>query len=231
MQGALSNIRGDDKCVNIKGAIFDFDGTLFDTMSIWEMAGADYLKSIGYEAEKDLCKKLSRMSLLQAADYLKRQYALSMSTDEIMKGINKTIENFYFYSAIPKDKSKEYLSLLKSKGIKMCIATATDRYLIEAALKRCDMLGFFENIFTCSDVGYGKDNPYIYEYALNKLHTEKSETIIFEDAYHAVKTAKEAEFFVIGIYDKSESLAYKIKEISDKYYMSYAEIMKRGDLF
>ncbi len=216
--------------MNIKGVIFDFDGTLFDTMSIWETAGVDYLNSIGYAAEKNLCKKISGMSLLQAAGYLKGQYALPVSTDEIMKGINKTIESFYLYSATPKDKSKEYLSLLKSKSIKMCIATATDRYLVESALKRCDMLDFFENIFTCSEVGYGKDEPYIYEYACNYLGIEKSDAVIFEDACHAVQTAKKADFFVVGMYDKYESQTNKIKEISDKYYISFTEIMERRDL-
>ncbi len=113
----------------------------------------------------------------------------------------------------------------------MCIATVTDRYLVEAALKRCDMLHFFENIFTCSEVGYGKDEPYIYEYACGYLHIEKSDIVIFEDSYHSVQTAKNADFFVVGIYDKYENRTSEIKEISDKYYMNYAEILERGELF
>ncbi len=215
--------------MNIKGAIFDFDGTLFDSMRVWETAGTDYLAALGIRAEQNIRKKLKVMSLMQSAEYLKEHYSLALTTDEIMAGINKTIESFYFYSATPKDKAEEYLSLLKSKGIKMCIATATDRYLVETALKRCDMLHFFENIFTCSEVGYGKDEPYIYEYACHCLKIEKSNVAIFEDAYHAVKTAKKAEFFVAGIYDKYESQTNKIKEIADRYYMNFAEILERGD--
>ncbi|MDO4618385.1 MAG: HAD family phosphatase [Clostridia bacterium] len=217
--------------MKIQGMIFDFDGTLFDTMSIWETAGADYLKSIGYTAEKDLCQKLSAMSLLQSAEYLKKQYALPISTEDIINGINKTIESFYFYSAMPKENVTKYLSSLKSKGIKMCIATATDRYLAEAALKRCGMLGFFEDIFTCQEIGYGKDTPYIYEYACNHLHIEKSAVVIFEDACHSVRAAKSADFFVVGIYDKYESRTDEVREIADRYYMNFAEILKRGELF
>ncbi len=216
--------------MNIEGVIFDFDGTLFDTMSIWKTAGTNYLRSIGYTAEKDLCKTLSRMSLFQSAEYLKEHYALTVTTEEIIHGINKTIEEFYFYYAMPKENVAEYLSLLKSKNIKMCIATATDRYLVETALNRCNMLDFFENIFTCSEVGYGKDEPHIYEYACNHLYMGKNSVAVFEDAYHSVQTAKNADFFVVGIYDKYEDRTNEIKKISDRYYMNYAEILERGEL-
>ncbi len=217
--------------MKIKGIIFDFDGTIFNSMSIWETAGEDYLKSIGYIAEKDLCKKLSEMSLLQAAEYLKRQYSLPMSTEEIISGINKTVENFYFHQAKPKENVIEYLSALHKKGIKMCIATVTERYLAEAALKRCGIFKFFDNIFTCSEIGYGKDEPYIYEYACNSLYTEKNETIVFEDSYYAAQTAKKAGFFVVGIYDKYEKHKDKLREIADAYYMDFTQILKRGELF
>ncbi len=216
--------------MQIEGMIFDFDGTLFDSMSIWETAGADYLKSMGYTAEPDLHKKLSKMSLLQAGEYLKERYALTVTTGEIMKGINKTVEDFYYYHVMPKENVKEFLYLIKSKGIKMCIATATDRPLIEAALKRCGILEFFEDIFTCSAIGRGKDEPDIYEYACNYLQTEKCKTVVFEDTCYAAKTAKNAGFFVVGIYDKYEAQTKKLKQISDRYYTSFDEILNNGDL-
>ncbi len=215
--------------MKIKGIIFDFDGTLFDTMSIWETAGIDYLKSIGCTAEKDLNKKLYAMSLLQSAGYLKEQYGLSVTTKEIISGINKIVEDFYYYHAMPKEGVIELLSVLKSKGIKMCIATATERHLIEAALKRCNISGFFEEIFTCSELKKGKNEPYIYEYACSCLNTKKSETIVCEDALYAAYTAKNAGFFVVGIYDKYESQTNELKKISDRYYINFIQISERGE--
>lgn len=203
--------------MKIKGAIFDFDGTLFDSMSIWETAGEDYLRSINRTPKDNLRQILKSMSLLQSAQFLKTEYGLTQTVDEIIKGINQTVANFYFNQAMPKENVVAFLDVLKIKEVKMCIATATDHYLVEAALKRCHMLHYFENIFTCSEVGYGKDHPYIYNHAVAFLQTNMSETAVFEDAYYAAKTAKLAGFKLVGIYDEYEPQQNELKEISDIY--------------
>ncbi len=212
--------------MSIKSVIFDFDGTLFDSMSIWETAGTDYLSSLGYVAEKDLSKKLKAMSLIQSAKYLKEHYTLPLSIEEIISGVNKIVEDHYFYKVVPKDDVVSLLTALKKKDIKMCIATATDRYQVEAALQRCNMLDYFDAIFTCSEVGHGKDEPYIFELACNAMKTDRSETIVFEDAYHAAKTAKSAGFYVVGVYDKYEKRTAEVKILADMYIRNFSEVDK-----
>ncbi len=213
-----------------KGIIFDFDGTLFDSMGIWETAGEDFLASVGVTAENNLSEKLKVMSLIRGAEYLKEAYSLNITAKKIMKGINKTVEDFYFFHALPKDNVIPFLKTLQNKGIKMSIATATDRHLIERALKRCNMSDYFENIFTCTEIGRGKDEPDIYDHACRVMGTDKNETVVFEDACHAAQTAKDAGYFVVGIYDKYEKQQEKLKEISDIYYTSYNEILKKGEI-
>ena len=78
----------------IKGIIFDFDGTLFDSMSIWDTVGDDYLRSMGREPEEDLKEKLKPLSLLQVAEYLKGRYSIELSVREIMDGIDRMVEDF-----------------------------------------------------------------------------------------------------------------------------------------
>ena len=212
--------------MSIKGIIFDFDGTLFDSMSIWETAGEDYLSSLGYAAEEDLGKKLRPMSLMQSAEYLKEHYAMPLSTAEIISGVNKTVEDFYLYRAMPKDNVIPVLSVLQNRGIKMCIATVTDHYQVEAALKRCDMLGYFDFIFTCTEAGYGKDKPHIYELARKAMRTDRSETAVFEDTYYAAKTAKNAGFFLVGVYDRYEKRTQELKLLADVYVSSFWETDK-----
>ena len=212
--------------MSIKGIIFDFDGTLFDSMSIWETAGADYLSSLGYTAEEGLSEKLKAWSMMQSAEYLKEQYGLPMSVAEIIAGVNKTVEDFYFYRAMPKENVISVLSAFQERGVKMCIATATDRYQVEAALRRCGMLEYFEAIFTCSEVGHGKDEPYIFEYACDYLCTSKGETAVFEDAYHAAKTAKEAGFYVVGVYDRYENRTDELENFTDVYVRSFSQTDK-----
>ncbi len=212
--------------MSIRGIIFDFDGTLFDSMSIWETVGTDYLASLGLLAEANLSKKLKAMSLLQSAEYLKENYAISLTVEQIMDGVNKTVEDFYFYRAQPKEHAATVLSALKERDIKMCIATATDRYQVEAALKRCDMLHYFDAIFTCTEVGHGKDEPHIFELACKRLGMDKSQTAVFEDAYHAARTAKNAGFYVIGIHDRYEKRTEDLKAFADVYISGFSEMDK-----
>ena len=201
----------------IKGAIFDFDGTLFDSMSVWDTAGEDYLRGLGREPEPNLQKILKPMSLYQSACYIQKEYALSLSPEEIMDGVNKVVEDFYFHTAMPKPGVPEYLEQLRQQGVKLCIATATDRYQIEAALKRCGLDSYFEEIFTCTAVGHGKDEPHIYEAALKYLGTPKHETLVFEDALHAAQTAKAAGFPVAAVYDAHEPHQAALRSLADQY--------------
>ena len=207
----------------LKGAIFDFDGTLFDSMFIWNTAGETYLRSIGIEPREDLRKVLKTMSLLQSATYIREKYAVELTLEEIMDGINRTVENFYFHTVQPKEGVITLLEQMKVKGIKMCIATATDRYQVEAALKRCCMEHFFSEIFTCTDVGHGKDEPFIFRKAMDYLGTTRENTVVFEDACHAAKTAKADGFVTVAVYDSHEENQKELQALSDFYFENYTE--------
>ncbi len=207
----------------LKGAIFDLDGTLFDSMSIWDTAGEMYLRSIGIEPMEDLHKVLKPMSLLQSATYIHKKYIVSLTVEEIMNGINHTVEDFYFHTVQPKEGVITFLEQMKAQGIKMCIATATDRYQVEAALKRCGMESFFFEIFTCTDVGHGKDEPIIFQKAMDYLGTTRANTVVFEDAYHAAKTAKADGFITVAVYDSHEKKQLELRSVSDCFIESFSQ--------
>ncbi|MBQ2972926.1 MAG: HAD family phosphatase [Clostridia bacterium] len=207
----------------LKGAIFDFDGTLFDSMFIWDTAGEIYLRSIGTEPEEDLRNELKTMSLLQSATYIRDKYAIPLTVEDIMNSINRTVEDFYFHTVQPKKGVATFLEQMKKQGVKICIATATDRYQVEAALKRCCMEHFFSEIFTCTDVGHGKDEPFIFRKAMDYLGTTKADTVVFEDAYHAAKTAKEDGFVTVAVYDSHEEKQKELQALSDFYFENLRE--------
>lgn len=208
----------------IKGAIFDFDGTLFDSMFIWDTVGESYLLSIGYEPKENLNKIFKSMSLYQGACYYQREYGVTISTDEIMEGVNSMVEKYYKYDILPKSGVIEFLKALQAKGVKMCIVTASDEYLVEAALERCGMREYFSQIFTCTSVGFGKDSPVIYNEALKHLNTCKSETLVFEDAVYALRTAKDAGFITVAVYDGSEEEQEEVRFLSDYYINQYCDM-------
>lgn len=207
--------------MKIDGAIFDIDGTLLDSMPVWETLGEDYLLSKGIKPHEDLKEKFKDMSLYEASRYYQTEYGIEDSTDDIMAGVNGMLEHFYKYEALPKAGAAGFLKELESRGVKMCVATATDSTLVKAALKRNGMLRFFPKIFTCTGVGHGKDNPDIYIAALSFLGTPKSRTWVFEDALYAVNTAKAAGFSVAGVYDRFEKNAGEVQSKSDIYIHSF----------
>lgn len=201
----------------IKGAIFDLDGTLFDSMFIWDTIGSDYLHSIGYQPKENLGNVVKTSSLYQVACHFKSEYGVSLSLDEIMNGVNNMVEKYYKYEVLLKPGISEFLKRLKENNVKMCIATATDKHLVEMATERCGIRKYFSEIFTCTAVGHGKNEPNIYREALKHLDTDKSQTVIFEDALYAIKTAKKDGFITTGILDCHEKNQTEVQSISDFY--------------
>ena len=201
--------------MKIKYAVFDFDGTLFDSMFIWEDVSEIYLRSVGKEPGPSVREDVRPLSLYQSACYFKREYDLPFSAEEIVRDINRIVEHFYMYEVLPKPGAVDFLKRLKNAGIRMCIATASDRHQIEAALRRCAMEHCFEAIFTCSEVGHGKDEPAVFRKAMEHFGAHRRELVIFEDAIHAIQTAKADGFTVAAVFDSSEKRQAEIRDLAD----------------
>lgn len=221
----MQTVRSDGKCMKIAGAIFDLDGVLLDSMFLWDTLGETYLRSRGIQPREDINEVLRPMSLLQAATYFHADYGINDSVQEIMDGINRLVEHYYVDLVKPKPGVIHYLDKLKNNHVKMCITTATDRFMVDAAMKRNRMEQYFEKIFTCTEVGHGKDEPDIYLQALSYLGTSKNETMVFEDALYAIRTAKNADFPVVAVYDESaRSQQAKIIKLADAYITTFEEM-------
>lgn len=203
--------------MKIKCAIFDFDGTLFDSMHISANVGEIYLRSLGKEPKASLREDVETLSLYQAAYYFQKEYDVALSADEIVNGINKTIEHFNVYEVLPKHGVCEFLDKMKQLNIPMCIATAIDRAQVIAALKRCKMEQYFDEVFTSIEVGSGKDEPMIYRKAMEYFDADYSTSLVFEDALYAVQTAKRDGFQVVAVYDASETQQEEIRKFCDFY--------------
>ena len=212
--------------MRIRGAIFDVDGTLLDSMFIWDTIGEAYLRSIGYQPKENLNETFKNMSLHQAARYYQTEYGVTQSIDEIMDGVNAMLERYYRFEVPLKPGVAELLERLRQDGVRLCIATATDRHLVEAALDRCGVLSCFGEIFTCNEVGHGKDEPDIFEAALRFLGTRREETLVFDDALYAVRTAKEAGFPVAAVYDSHERSQEEVCARSDLYLEDLTQLVE-----
>ncbi|MBQ9573681.1 MAG: HAD family phosphatase [Synergistaceae bacterium] len=208
--------------MNLKGAIFDADGTLIDSMHIWNELGQRYLESLGIEAEENLSSVLYPMSLEQSCYYLRKHYHLRDSEGEILTGILGIIEGFYRDEVKLKEGVREFLSAMSEKNIPMVIATSGSRDLLVPALERNEIAEYFEEIFTCSELNTDKHEPEIFTACAKFLGLEPEDIGVFEDSLFAVKTAKSAGFITIGVGDLSNIKdRKKIKAISDYYIESF----------
>ncbi len=208
--------------MQIKGVIFDLDGTLLDSTYVWDSAGANYLRRMGQVPEENLSDRILGKSLMQAATYLKNHYDLGKTEQEIMDGINDVVEEAYLTEIQEKKGVREVLDELTRRHIPMCVATLTDRYLVEAVFKRLDILHYFKDIITATEVGSGKDQPIIYQKAAECIGTEIEETLVAEDMLYTIQTAKKGGFPVLAVYDKAADRMWnEIEEIADYIVMDW----------
>ena len=210
--------------MNITGAIFDFDGTVFDSMHIWKGVKFQFFDRIGLILNEEQREEFKKLFLLDAIELAKTRFDLKMTDKELFDEFFTLIKEKYLADTKPKNDIVEFLEKLKAKGVKMGIATATGEPALIAVLEKFNMLHYFQEIYSTYTVGASKTEPKVYDVVLNELGTEKETTWVFEDALYAAKTAKKAGYNVVGIYDKSEPEQEELKDLVDIYIHNYSEI-------
>ena len=210
----------------IKGIIFDIDGVVLDSMSIWNDLGARYLRSLNVEPEEGLNEILFSMSMEQGADYLKEHYKLKRSTASILNGIQDMLRDFYYYEVPAKPGAKELMEFLKEKGMRITAATSSPRSHIEKALTRNKLLSYVEVIYTTGEIGISKHSPDIYNKAASYMNLTPAEVLVLEDSLYALKTAKEAGYKTAGVYDKDgETDQAGVEATGDVYIRNLTELI------
>lgn len=204
--------------VNFRGAIFDADGTLIDSMGMWHSLGRKYLDSLGIAAEKNIDAVLYAMSFEQGCEYLRKNYLPQSTEEEIKAGIFAMIEDFYRYEVKLKPGIADCLERLRQRNIPMVIATVGDRELLSSALERNHIAGYFREIFTGGELNTTKHEPEIYFACAEYLGMKPENIAVFEDSLYALETAKNAGFIVYGVRDESNLYdTGRIKASADYY--------------
>ncbi|MBE6032641.1 MAG: HAD family phosphatase [Clostridiales bacterium] len=211
---------------NMKGAIFDMDGTLTDSMPLWKNIGHAYLVSQGITPKEDLFSALKTLTLEESAAYFQKEYGINKTVPEILAGANDLLRDAYGHTVPLKPGAKDLLKKMKQHGIPMCIATATDQELAEMALRRLGVIDYFQFILTCRTGEMSKRKPYIFYELPKMLGTDPEGTWVFEDALHAAKSAKTAGLNVLAVYDASSKRnEEELRELADVYVESLEELL------
>lgn len=206
--------------VDFKLAIFDMDGTLVDSLIFWDWfwkkCGKEFLNDENFRPATEDDKAARTMLFVDSMSMIHNKYSISDSPRELYEYGNKAVAEFYSKVLLKKG-VLEYLEYLKSKNIRMCVASATESEFIKSVLKQCGIENYFEAVFSCADIGKGKDQPDIYLKALEYFGIEPNDACVFEDSLLAIETATKIGVKTVGIYDKYNFGHEKMKKIATEY--------------
>lgn len=197
------------KASGVKLLIFDLDGTLLDSMNVWNKVDIDFLGRYGYEVTAEYTDVVKRVSVDEAALYTQRKYNIPLTPEEIIAEWDKMVNVFYRNDVMLKPNAEAYLKEAQSLGFHMGVATALTRNNAIAGLVRNRMLELFEAVITLEDVGkkIDKSSPDIFLKVLNYVNArgldiKPSQTLVYDDVAAAAGGARNGGFLTCAVYDK-----------------------------
>lgn len=183
----------------IRAAIFDVDGTLLNSMPMWNNITYDYAASKGVYAPPGLSKIMNQLCLEQCAEYYKENLGVTGTIEEIVAEVVEMSKEKYRDEVPEIEGAAAFLQALKARNIHTALATASDIQTLWPALERLHMADYLDMAESCTTIGKSKESPDIYLKCAADFGAKPEECVVFEDALYAVRTAKKAGFSVVGI--------------------------------
>lgn len=211
----------------IQAAIFDMDGTLIDSMWMWQDIDVEYLARFGIPLPSDLQRQIEGMSFSETAAYFKERFQIPHPVEQIKKDWNQMAWEKYENEVTVKEGVFDFLDYLKERGVKMGIATSNSVELAEMVLEKRGLTPYFDAVHTSCEVKRGKPYPDIYEFVAEKLGVQPEHCLVFEDVVHGILAGKAANMKVCAIFDEySKEQDDEKKRLAD-YYINSFEDMKQ----
>ncbi|MBE7058046.1 MAG: HAD family phosphatase [Ruminococcaceae bacterium] len=206
--------------------LFDFDGTLVDSMPTYVHSMLRILDENNISYEPEIMKIITPLGIAGTAEYFMGM-GLTLSKEEIMNAMKEYMLVEYTYNIQAKKNVIKTLKTLKERGAKLNVLTASPHITLDACLKRLEIFDLFDNVWSCDDFNTTKADPEIYRSVAQKVGEKVEDILFLDDNYNADKTAKSAGMKVCGVYDESSD-AYidEIKGISDYYIYDFAELLE-----
>ena len=204
------------KLSEIKGVIFDLDGTLVDSMWMWKTIDIEYLGKRGLDCPEDLQKKIEGMSFSETAVYFKERFHLPDSLEEIKAEWTRMSLDKYEHQVPLKPGAGRFLRFLKDHNIPMGIATSNGQAMVDGVLDALKIRPFFDSVATACEVKAGKPAPDIYLYVAGKLGVKPEDCLAFEDVPAGIQAGKAAGMRVIAMADEfSRAMEEEKRRLAD----------------
>lgn len=216
----------DDLLKGIKAVIFDFDGTLADSMWMWPSIDEDYLKKFGIECPETLHTELEGKSPNECAKYFQEKFNINESEEAMMDAWNEMAAYNYEHKVFLKPGIESFLKKLKENGIKIGIGSSNFKELVVSALKNNGVLEYIDSIHVSSEVAAGKPAPDIYKLTAEDLGVKPGECLVFEDIVQGLLAGKRAGMKTVAVFDECSSEKQELnKEMCDYYIFDATSII------
>lgn len=214
-------LKGIDAC------IFDLDGTLLDSMEVWQEVDRKYLASYGIQFCEQFSEDIKKMTFHESAKYFIETFNIPKTEAEIMEDWNAMVEVEYRENIPLKEGVVELLSQMQQRGIKMCVATSCNKKHAQMALERLGIAAYFSFVRTCKEIGKNKEHPDIFLACCEELEASIERTMVFEDLLVALTVAKREGFQTCGVHDMlSTHEQTAIAKICDYFIYSFEELQE-----
>jgi HAD superfamily hydrolase (TIGR01509 family) len=205
--------------------LFDFDGTLVDSMPVYVSSMLRILDENNIPYEKDIVKIITPLGLIGAAEYY-ITLGLNKPKDVLVSTMKAYMQEEYSYRIPAKSNVIAVLQELKAQGANLNVLTASPHATLDVCLKRLGIYDLFNNVWSCDDFNTTKSDPEIYKMAARRIGESVENILFLDDNYNADKTAKLAGMQVCGVYDESSrEYTEEIKSVSDYYIRDFSELL------
>lgn len=205
--------------------LFDFDGTLVDSMPVYASSMLRILDENGVCYGDDIVKIITPLGLIGTAKYY-IEIGVHKTEEELISTMKEYMLHEYLYNIPAKENVISTLNELKTRGASLNVLTASPHATLDACLKRIGIYDLFDNVWSCDDFCTTKADPQIYVEAAKKIGKPVNEILFLDDNFNADKTAKQAGMLVCGVYDKSsDDYIDDIKAVSDYYIYDFKELL------
>ncbi len=210
----------------MRGAIFDVDGTLLDSMPVWWRVSEKFFRNHNLDVSYERFEEYKEMRLEDSLPLIREEFKLDMTVNEMIDEFRRLAFEEYRDSVQLKPYAKEYMEKLHKEGVKIAVATSGYEGLCRSAFVRLGVWDMIDARAFSDEVGVDKSHPDVYLLAAERIGVDPSQCVVFEDIVKGIEGAKSGGFKTCAVYDESnEEETQTLKSIADRYIKSWKELL------